>query len=154
MSILPSDFALAVSISDLLGPEEVGSQGNPELLRAFDALGLKVDLKQLCQRFFAADVGKGDVLQYRHAGTGGNFFAIDLYRGMSDQLDIVELVFRVGQHADVARSALHAFFESSRYQVHYEEGCALEAVSALLGKEAFPRIVELYAQECFLMQDD
>lgn len=155
MSILPTDFSLAVSISDLLIRDGDGeSRGNPDLLGVFETLGIGVDLPQLYRRFFAAKLGEGDVLLYRHASQGGSAFAIDLYRGLSDQLNIVALGFRVGTDVEAVRTALHAFFESATCQVHYEEGRGLKAVSAMLGEDEFPRIVELYAQECVVMQDD
>ncbi len=86
---------------------------------------------------------------------GENVFAINLFRDLYDQLDVISFGIRTKKNAGAVRIALRAFFDSAKYQVHYEEGSILNSVSSLLDVKTYPRTIEQngYHQNLVNMRD-
>ncbi|MFZ3193663.1 MAG: hypothetical protein WA154_10735, partial [Moraxellaceae bacterium] len=93
MSINPKDFYIAVSISDLVmwkGGEDVECVGNPFLIQALNILEIHLDPVQFYFQYVEElAIGTGDVYLYKQDLKGEGIFAINLFKDVYDQLDII-----------------------------------------------------------------
>jgi hypothetical protein len=146
MSIQSADFTVSISASDLVswkGQSEADYIGNPFLIHALNCLHIPADPAILYEKYFELPiVGTGDVLLYESNLNGQSIFAINMYRDIYDQLDIVTFGIRTKKNALPVRVALRAFFDSAEYQVHYEEGGILNSVSLLIDTHRYPKVIE------------
>lgn len=138
------------------GEADTDFVANPLLVHVLDLLAVRVDPSRIYRKYFdEIAVGAGDVYLHREEANGENVFAINLFRDLYDQLDIISFGIRTKKNAVAVRVALRAFFDSAQYQVHYEEGGILHSVSSLLDVKAYPRTIEQngYQQNLFNMRD-
>lgn len=144
MPAIPArDFCLAVSMSDFVtwfGSGDSDFAENAMLQAALNALGATVDLRTLYVAYFEqTPVGTGDVYVYQPSKDSKNVFALDLYRGLTDQMDIVS--FAVGCDEDchpVVREKLRAFFDGASCQVHYEEASYSSRLRSMIDAKTYP----------------
>ncbi|WP_227818088.1 hypothetical protein [Nitrogeniibacter aestuarii] len=159
MSVQSADFSVAVSASDLVawkGEGDTDCVANPLLVHILDLLAIRADPSRIYRKYFdEIAVGAGDVYLYREEVNGENVFAINLFRDLYDQLDVISFGIRTKKNAGAVRIALRAFFDSAKYQVHYEEGSILNSVSSLLDVKTYPRTIEQngYHQNLVNMRD-
>lgn len=146
MSINPKDFYIAVSISDLVmwkGDEDVDCVGNPFFIQALNILEIHLDPVQFYFQYVEElAIGTGDVYLYKQDLNGESIFAINLFKDVYDQLDIISFGIRTKKNALDVRVALRAFFDSATYQVQYEEGNRLVSVSSLMDESKYPRKID------------
>lgn len=146
MPIQSADFSVAVSVSDLVawkGEADTDCVANPFLVQALDLLAIRIDPSLIYFRYFdEIAVGTGDIYVYGEEMNGESIFAINLFRDIYDQLDIISFGIRTKKNVAAVRVALRAFFDSAQCQVHYEEGGILNTVSALLDTKTYPRTIE------------
>jgi hypothetical protein len=148
MPTIPArDFCLTVSMSDFVtwfGDGDNDLSENEALKAALNALGVTVDLRELYVSYFErTSVGTGDVHVYLPAENSNNVFAVNLYRDLTDQMDIVS--FAVGcdeHHLPVVREKLRAFFDGASCQVHYEEANYSPRLRGMIDPKAYPVIIE------------
>ena len=158
MSLQSSDFYVAVSMTDLFvwnGEGEHDFVGNPFLILVFNLLEIHFDLTSLYSIYFTeTPIGTGDVYLYKESMNGEGIFAIDLFRDIYDQLDIIRFAIRTKKNASAVRIALQNFFASSKYQMRYEEGNILASVSSLIKESNYPKIIQQngYTQKLVCMQ--
>jgi hypothetical protein len=159
MNIQSADFSVAVSISDFVawtGEGDADYIGNPFLVQVLNLLAIPVDPPTFYEKYFEFPiVGRGDVLYFRSTINGESVFAVNLYRDVYEQLDIVTFGIRTKKNALGVRVALRAFFDSARYQIRYEEGEILNSVSSLIDIQAYPRTLSQtnHIQHLVVMQD-
>jgi len=145
--IKTQNFFLIASMPDLvswIGVEEDTCISNPDLRDALNKLDIQVNLVELYERFFSdIPVGKGDVYLFPSSNREGNFFAIDLYRGITDQMDIVNIGLRcrVELIPEIARS-VRSFFDSASCQVHYEQASFCKSLNEMTDSERYPITIE------------
>lgn len=143
MTIQSADFAVSVSATDFVawkGEGDADYIGNPFLVQVLNLLTIPADPAALYEKYFELPVvGNGDVLFYKSTFNGESIFAVNMYRDMYDQLDILTFGVRTKKNAMGVRVALRAFFDSAQYQVHYEEGGILSSVSSLIDSYSYPK---------------
>ncbi len=159
MAIQSTDFAVSVSATDFVawkGEGDTDYIAEPFLVQVLSLLTIPVDPAVLYARYFESPVvGSGDVLYFRSTLNGESIFALDMYRDVHDQLDIVTFGIRTKKNAPGVRVALRAFFDSAEYQVRYEEGGILSSVSSLVDRSSYPRALPNggYVQRMVVMHD-
>ncbi len=127
-----------------IGEEEDTCIANPDLSEALKLLGIQVDLVDLYERFFSdIPVGKGDVYLFQSSATEVNEFAIDLYRGMTDQMDVVKIGIRckVELIPDISHS-IRSFFDSASCQVHFEQASFSKYFNEMIDGERYPKTIK------------
>lgn len=148
MTTIPArDFSLAVSMSDFvvwLGDGDNDFSENEALRAVLKGLGITVDLRVLHATYFHSTlVGSGNVYVYRSDKNSKNVFAIDLYRDLTDQMDIVSFAVGCDEHClSVVRSNLRKFFDEASCQVHYEEASYSSRLRHMIDPTSYPVIIE------------
>ncbi len=117
---------------------------NAVLKTALSALGVTVDLRALYVSYFErTSVGTGDVYAYQPTEKSKSIFAVDLYRGLTDQMDIVSFAVGCDEHClPVVRDKLRSFFDGASCQVHYEEANYLPRFRRMIDAKTYPLIIE------------
>lgn len=119
-------FTVCVSITDwTCCPDEYGPfLPNADLKAALGAMHINLNLCGLCDYYFdEIAVGTGDILVFTSSRFTETYFIADLYRGMTDQLDIVTFYVSC-PHQEVfeqVKPCLRRFFDQASYQFSYEE---------------------------------
>jgi len=129
--MLAADFALAVSVSDLVtySADEEHISANARLEHVLSLLGVRADLMALHEQFLATAPMQGDMHVFSPSAGGRNLFALNMLRDPHDQLDVIGMAIRCEPAIVVAvRDALRTYFDSAQYQIHYEQGNVLERV--------------------------
>ncbi|EWS65090.1 hypothetical protein Y695_01659 [Hydrogenophaga sp. T4] len=148
MSAIPArDFCIAVSMSDFVtwfGDGDHNFVENAALKAALNALGVTVDLRALHVAYFErTPVGTGDVYVYQPSKNSKNVFALNLYRDLTDQMDIVSFGIGCDEHClSVVREKLRAFFDTASCQVHYEEASYSSDFRSMIDTQRYPVIIE------------
>lgn len=159
MTIQSADFAVSVSATDFVawkGEGDADYIGNPFLVQVLSLLTIPADPATLYEKYFELPVvGNGDVLFYKSTFNGESIFAVNMYRDVYDQLDILTFGIRTRKNAIGVRVSLRAFFDSAQYQVHYEEGGILSSVSSLIDSHSYPKTLAQrgYVQRMVVMLD-
>ncbi len=153
-------FHLTVSMSDLVrwrGNGDDDFEANTEIQSAIELLGLDADINQLYKKYFyQTEVGQGDVYAFLNRNEPKNLFAIDMYRDLTDQLDIVSIfVSSSPKLASIVKARLRNLYDSASCQVAYEEASSLPKLQQLLNKDKYPLAIEengymqnLIVQQC------
>lgn len=143
-TIYAKEFAICVSMSDLVTWE--GDQTSPSvyLQAVFSTLEISVNILELHELYFAHLYnGYGDVHVYHARNNGGSIFAIDLYRELTDQLDLTGLFLRIeSPKFDQALAHLRSFYDSARCQVAFEQAGYSKRLRETLDESRYPRLVE------------
>lgn len=146
-TIRARDFCLTVSMVDFVawfGDGDNDFSENEALRVVLNTLGVTVDLRALYAAYFErTSVGSGDVYVYRPDKGSKNVFAVDLYRGLTDQMDIVSFAVGCDEHCfPVIRSQLRSFFDEASCQVHYEEASNLSRLWRMIDPRSYPILIE------------
>ncbi|WP_415753804.1 hypothetical protein [Pseudomonas leptonychotis] len=153
-------FYLAVSMSDLVhwrGDCDDDFETNREIKSAIELLGLDADIKHLYKKYFyETETGQGDIYAFLNRHEPENIFAIDMYRDLTDQLDIISIFASASPKlASIVKTKLRNLFDSSSCQVAYEEANSLPKLQELLNNNKYPLTIEesgykqnLIVQQC------
>jgi hypothetical protein len=146
-AIRAREFRLGVSMVDLvtwLGDGDNDIYENENLKIVLDTLGIAVDLRALYAAYFEkTSIGSGDVYAFRPNKESKNVFAVDMYRGLTDQMDIVSLAVGCEEQClSIVRRELRSFFDSASCQVHYEEASYSAYLHSMLDQSTYPVIIE------------
>lgn len=154
-AISARDFNLAVSMNDLVtwfGDGDRDFVENESLRSAVSALHISVDLRALYVTYFEnTPIGTGDVYVYRPEKGRKNVFAMDMYRDLTDQMDIVSFAISCEEHClPTVRHALRNFFDQASCQVHYEEASYSSRLRSMIDQKCYPRVIKEsgYQQHC------
>lgn len=145
MPIVACELSGCVSASDLVSwRDAVSYVPNGALSLTLAAIGVNADPCALYHRFFhEIEVGHGDVFLFTSREDPQGLFVIDLYRGLTDQLDLVHFGVRCSaDRAGAVRAQARRFFDSAEYQVAYEEGSFLPRLKELIDRDSYPRKVQ------------
>lgn len=112
----------------------------PDLQRALDALNVEVSAVNLYAKYFELTwTGMGDVHVFQSAAKPTNVLAIDMHRGLTEQLDCVSLGVRCkSAFLPEVRDALRAFFDSASCQIAYGEGNFLPKFHEMTDPSRYP----------------
>ncbi|WP_175543848.1 hypothetical protein [Atopomonas hussainii] len=130
-------------MSDLVrwhGDNDEDFEANREIQSVVDCLGLDADIKHLYKKYFhETDAGQGDVYAFLNRHEPENLFAIDMYRELTDQLDIISIFASASPKlASTVKSKLRKLFDSASCQVAYEESNSLPKLQQLLDNNKYP----------------
>ena len=146
MSIKSNDYSLVISASDLViwvGNEDKHCKANPYLVSALNLLDIYIDPVDLYNQFFEnRNAGTGDVYLFSNGGKENSYFAIDMYRGLTDQLDIIEIVFRAKENQEKVKITLRSFFDTVTYQVNFEESHISSRINEIINIDSYPKKME------------
>lgn len=136
-------FYLAISMVDLVtwqGDGDDDLEVRKEIQAVIDLMGLDVDIRHMHEKyFFQLKVGQGDVYAFVNEHQPENVLAIDMYRGLTDQLDIVSIFVRSAPKiAVVVRAQLRGLFDAASCQVIYKEASVLPELQKLLDVRNHP----------------
>ncbi|WP_115526664.1 MULTISPECIES: hypothetical protein [Xanthomonas] len=139
------DFYIVVSMVDLVtwvGSGERDFSVNSQLKKAIQELGIKVDLAGLYIEYFdRIKIGTGDVYSYQKEESH-TVFAIDLYKELTDQLDIVQMAILCDSGiAAKVRGKLREFFDNASCKFIYEEAHFSSRARDLVDFEKYPRLM-------------
>ncbi|MDX5993491.1 hypothetical protein [Ectopseudomonas alcaliphila] len=153
-------FYIVVSMSDLVnwhGDGDDDFEANREIQSAIELLGLDADIKHLYKEYFyQTKTGQGDVYAFLNRNESKNLFAIDMYREVTDQLDIVSIFVSASPKlASIVKAKLRNLFDSASCQVAYEEANSLPKFQQLLNNNKPPITIKesgyrqnLIVQQC------
>ncbi|WP_456021704.1 hypothetical protein [Pseudomonas protegens] len=146
MSIDSRQFSLVISISDLF---QWSDDDIPSLLGSWtqmiELLGLnKTKIAALHDLYFDSTlIGQGSVHAFVSDVEPENTMVFDLYRELTDQLDIIQVLVSVSKALVIpAKSLLRQAFDLASYQIHYEEGNCLKAFEDAIDIENYPKMIE------------
>ncbi|PVZ85491.1 hypothetical protein C9426_19660 [Serratia sp. S1B] len=130
-------FTVCVSITDwTCCPDEYGPFFlNTDLKAALEALHINLNLCDLCDYYFdEIAVGTGDILVFKSSQLTDTYFIADLYREITDQLDMVTFYVNCPHQETYERVQpyLRSFFDHASYQFSYEESCASMVVNNIV----------------------
>ncbi|WP_122846518.1 hypothetical protein, partial [Pseudomonas viridiflava] len=99
-----------------------------------------VDIRHMHEKyFFQLKVGQGDVYAFVNEHQPENVLAIDMYRGLTDQLDIVSIFVRSApKTAALVRAQLRGLSDAASCQVIYKEASVLPELQKLLDVSNYP----------------
>ncbi|WP_122411762.1 hypothetical protein [Pseudomonas viridiflava] len=144
MKVIEShQFYLAISMADLVSWQGDGDDDlevRKEIQAVIDLMGLDVDIRHMHEKyFFQLKVGQGDVYAFVNEHQPENVLAIDMYRGLTDQLDIVSIFVRSApKTAVLVRAQLRGLFDAASCQVIYKEASVLPELQKLLDVSNYP----------------
>lgn len=93
--------------------------------------------------FDKTPIGEGHVYAFINDGQPENLLAFDLYRDLTDQLDIISIVISASRdRATEVKRLLRQIFDLASCQIHYEEGASLQAFKEMTHIEGYPKVIE------------
>ena len=131
-------------MSDLVvwsGDQDDNFSSHPALDAVATSLGVSVDIRGLHVLYFeATPIGTGDVHVFSRTSNPTNVFAIDMYRDLTDQLDVIAIGVRCEETArTIVKTSLRSLFDGASYQVCYEEANVLVEFRSMIAASNFPR---------------
>jgi len=153
--IYAKEFDICVSMSDLVTWEGEFKTPNADLQAVFTTLGIPADILELHESYFAHLYnGYGDVHVYHAENNGSSILAIDMYRELTDQIDLTLLSLRIeSPEFDSVLAHLRSFFDSACCQVAFEQVSHSRRLRNMLDESRYPRRVEKnhdYMQQHFV----
>ncbi|RYG15374.1 MAG: hypothetical protein EOO07_15565 [Chitinophagaceae bacterium] len=140
------EFNVYVSINDFV--LTTGSNGdeyiaNHYLEKALNELGVSVDICSLYFQYFnEIEIGKGNVYLYTNSNEPENIFVIDMYRELTDQLDIVSFSVRCSdKRYPKVSTHLRNFFEGAMVQGGLEQLSRSSRLHTLINEKTYPFLV-------------
>ncbi|WP_081009929.1 hypothetical protein [Pseudomonas asplenii] len=142
--ISAKEFDICVSMSDLVTWEGDDKYPNADLQAVFATLEIPVNIMELHDSYFAHPYnGYGDVHVYHAQDNGGSIVAINLYRELTDQIDLTLLSLRIeSPEFDSVLAHLRSFFDSAGCQVAFEQVSHSARLRNMLDESRYPRQVE------------
>lgn len=141
--VYANEFDICVSISDLVSWMEDEHAANADLASALSIAGLDLDLTKLYDCYVeGTPIGAGDVYVYSSA-VSKSLLAINLYRGLTDQLDLITASLRVDPNLiELLLPQLRRFFDAAECQVLFNQSSHSMQLRSMLDKSRYPLLVD------------
>lgn len=138
------DFLIAISASDLVNRvDDKDEIANPYLVSALNLLEIFIDPVKLCDQFYNnPKSGVGDIYLFRNHHKSPSYFVVDMYRGLTDQIDVIQVAIRAEVNASQVKVALRGFIDTVENQFCYEESNTSLRVSELIDIDSYPKKIE------------
>ena len=134
-----NEFDICVSMSDLVS--WVGDEHSPnaELEAALSAARIELDIAKLYDHYFEdIPIGAGDVHVYSSA-VSESLLVIDLYRDMTDQLDLITASLRIDKtQLNLSIPLLRQFFDTAECQVLFSQSTHSKQLHSLIDESRYP----------------
>ncbi|ALI04412.1 hypothetical protein C1Y08_20735 [Pseudomonas sp. FW306-02-F02-AA] len=142
--ICAKEFDICVSMSDVVTWQDGEKTPDIDLQAVFNILGIPANILDLHNLYFAHSYnGTGDVHVYHAENNGGSILAVNMYRDLTDQLDLTLICLRVeSPDFELALSHLRSFFDKTKCQVAFEQFGHSLRLHAMLDESRYPRPVE------------
>lgn len=145
--VIANEFFVTVSMPDLMRWQDKNDDAcepAPPLQAAIREAGLAVDLNDLYFRFFdQIQVGHGDVYVYLSDKSSESLFVIDLYRDLTDQLDLISFGIRCDrQKAFIVAENLNTFFKEASIQISFERSSHCVKLHKLIDPRRYPSYIQ------------
>jgi len=145
MLIDSSQFRLVISFSDLFHwPDDDVPVLLDDWRRVIELLGFdESEIAALYDLYFdETPIGQGDVHAFINNAQPENTLIFDLYRGLTDQLDIIAVAISVSrERITQAKLLLRHVFDLASCQIHYEEGRFLQTFKEMTNAEGYPKVI-------------
>ncbi len=145
MLIDSRQFRLVISFPDLFHWRDDDA---PVLLddwkRVIELLGLnEAEITALYDLYFdGTPIGQGDVHAFVNSAQPKNMLVFNLYRDLTDQLDIIAVIVSTSrERVTQVKPLLRQVFDLASCQIHYEEGSFLSAFKEITNAEGYPRVI-------------
>jgi len=130
-------------MSDLVvwsGDQDDDFSPHPAIAALIATLGISVSIRDLYVLYFdRTPVGAGDVHVFSSARADRNVFAIDMYRDLTDQLDIIAVGVRCEEVlVSIVKRDLRSLFDSASCQILFEEANCSVAFRSMIDAAKFP----------------
>ena len=150
------EFNICVSMCDFVTTSNSDIDqyiANIHLVQALNELGVSVDVGRLHFQYFnEIEIGQGDVYLYTNVNQPENIFVIDMYRELTDQMDIVSFSIRcsVETYQKVITN-LRLFFDTATLQGAFEQFSYSSRLRTLIDAKKYPYLVSEsgYEQKLF-----
>ena len=146
MSLAANEFFLIVSMSDFMrwhSEDDDLCEPAPTLLSALSAAAINVEVSELYSRYFDKTLlGYGDVYRYLGSTSSGSLFAINLYREVTDQLDLISFGLQCEpEKSAIVAKYLHTFFTEASFQITFEQKSCNSQWRQLIDATRYPLVV-------------
>ena len=141
--ICANEFDICVSMPDLVTWIEDKHIPNADLSAALNAVGIPLNTSELYDTYFDdTPPGAGDVHIYPCADKQ-SFLVIDLYRDLTDQLDIVSASLKIEPTVlHLALPYLRRFFDAAECQVAFRQSSHSQQLRSLIDESRYPAPVD------------
>lgn len=140
--VYDNEFDICVSMSDLVS--WVGDEHSPnaDLEAALSAAGIELDIAKLYDHYFEdTPIGAGDVHVYSSA-VSESLLVIDLYRDMTDQLDLITASLRIDKtQLNFSTPLLRLFFDAAECQVLFSQSTHSKRLHSLIDESRYPFLI-------------
>jgi hypothetical protein len=140
--VYANEFDICVSMSDLVS--WVGDEHSPnaDLDAAFIASGIELDIAKLYDHYFDdIPIGAGDVHVYSSA-VSESLLVIDLYRDLTDQLDLITVSLRIDKtQLNLSIPLLRQFFDTAECQVLFSQSTHSKRLHSLIDESRYPLLI-------------
>lgn len=137
--VYANEFDICVSMSDLVS--WVGDEHSPsaDLEAALSAAGIDLDIAKLYDDYFEyTPVGAGDVHVYS-SSVNESFMVIDLYRDLTDQLDLITVSLKIDKPlTHLVLPLLRRFFDAAECQVLFSQSTHSQRLRSLTDESRYP----------------
>lgn len=140
--VYANEFDICVSMSDLVSWTEDEQFPNADLKAALSAAGIELDVAKLHDFYFdSTPIGAGDVHVCSSAANESTV-AIDLYRELTDQLDLIVVCLKIDKALlNIALPLLRRFFDAAECQVLFSETNHSTRFRSLTDESRYPLLV-------------
>lgn len=116
---------------------------NADLAAALKAMGVTLNITELYDTYFDdTPVGAGDVHIYPSA-ENKSFLVIDLYRELTDQLDIVTASLKIeSELLTLVLPHLRRFFDAAECQVAFRQSSHSQQLRSLIEEGRYPVLID------------
>ncbi|UZE36883.1 hypothetical protein LOY69_10455 [Pseudomonas sp. B21-059] len=141
--ICANELDLCVSMSDFVTWVEDECIPNADLAAALKAMGVTLNITELYDTYFDdTPVGAGDVHIYPSA-ENKSFLVIDLYRELTDQLDIVTASLKIeSELLTLVLPHLRRFFDAAECQVAFRQSSHSQQLRSLIEEGRYPVLID------------
>lgn len=137
--VYANEFDICVSMSDLVSWVEDEHSPNSDLEAALSAAGIDLDIVKLYDDYFeCTPIGAGDVHVYS-SFANESFMVIDLYRDLTDQLDLITVSLKIGKPlTHLVLPLLRRFFDAADCQVLFSQSTHSQRLRSLTDESRYP----------------
>ncbi|WP_426108526.1 hypothetical protein [Pseudomonas sp. TWR1-1-4] len=137
--VYANEFDICVSMPDLVSWGGDEHSPNADLEAALSSAGIELDIAELYNHYFEdTPIGAGDVHVYSSA-VSESLMVIDLYRDLTDQLDLVTVSLKIDKPlTHLVLPLLRRFFDAAECQVLFSQSTHSQRLRSLTDESRYP----------------
>lgn len=137
--VYANEFDICISMADLVSWVEDEHSPNSDLEAALSAAGIDLDIAKLYDDYFeCTPIGAGDVHVYS-SFENESFMVIDLYRDLTDQLDLITVSLKIDKPlTHLVLPLLRRFFDAAECQILFSQSTHSQRLRSLTNESRYP----------------